>query len=223
MAARCLRPRRRPLPLGAASRDPATRASEATFASASVPRRRLSYLYVRCLAITPANDTERRILADPDWQSGVAWGDPRPGHPEGRVGVHVEQVLANVERVAVDESDRERLRFVALIHDTFKHQVDRNRPREGENHHAMIARRFAERYTSDAELLDVIELHDEAFNAWVKGDRGGNWDAAEARARRLRERLGASTGFYLRFYRADNETGSKDQTPLHWFERVSGE
>jgi hypothetical protein len=180
-----------------------------------------SELYVQCLAITPENGIERRILADPDWQAGVAWGDPRPGHPEGHVGAHIEQVLANVERVAVNESDRERLRFVALVHDTFKHQVDPNRPREGENHHAMIARRFAERYISDVELLDVIECHDEAFNAWVKGDRGGKWDAAEARARRLLVRLGASTSFYLRFYRADNETGSKDQTPLEWFERLT--
>jgi len=166
---------------------------------------------------------ELRIVSDPDWMEGAAWGDPRPGHPEASVTAHIEEVLANVDRLALNETDRERLRFVALIHDTFKNQVDRNRPREGENHHAMIARRFAERYTSDTELLDVIELHDEAFNAWVKGDRGGNWDAAEARARRLRERLGASTGFYLRFYRADNETGSKDQTPLQWFERDSGE
>jgi hypothetical protein len=31
----------------------------------------------------------------------------------------------------------------------------------GENHHAMIARRFAERYVDDPKLLDVIELHDE--------------------------------------------------------------
>src|SRR4029077_679824 len=93
----------------------------------------------------------------------------------------------------------------------------------GENHHAMIARRFAQRYIDDPEILEVIELHDEAFNAWVKGERGGKWDAAEARAQRLLQRLEGSANFYLRFYRADNQTGSKSQEPLQWFERIMSE
>src|SRR5262245_41915401 len=109
------------------------------------------------MAVSPETDVERRILADPDWIDGAAWGDPRPGHPEGSVTAHIEEVLANVDRVALDDADRERLRFVALIHDTFKHRVDRDRPREGENHHAVIARRFGERYSADRELLEVIE------------------------------------------------------------------
>jgi hypothetical protein len=108
-----------------------------------------------------------------------------------------------------------------LTHDTFKHRVDRDQPLTGENHHAMIARRFAERFVDDPALLDVIELHDEAFNSWVKGERGGKWDAAEARAMRLLDRLGDSRDFYIRFYRADNRTGSKDQAPLEWFENLS--
>jgi len=176
----------------------------------------------RCrVAIAPETELERRIVSDLDWQAGAAWGAPRPGHPEGVVSAHIEEVLVNVDRVAVDETDRERLRFVALTHDAFKHRVDRDRPREGENHHATIARRFAERFSTDRELLEVIELHDEAFNAWVKGARGDNWEAAEARARRLLERLGPSTAFYVRFYRADNGTASKDQAPLEWFERLA--
>jgi hypothetical protein len=84
----------------------------------------------------------------------------------------------------------------------------------------MIARRFAERYIDDRELLDVIELHDEAYNSWVKGERGDNWPTAVERARALIDRLGASLDFYLRFYRADNATGSKNQAPLRWFESV---
>ena len=173
------------------------------------------------MAIAAGTELEREVMSDPDWQEGAAWGEPRQGHPEGAVIRHIEDVLANVDQIATDAVDRDRLRFVALIHDTFKHRVDRDRPREGENHHAMIARRFAERHTTDAELLDVIELHDEAFNAWVKGERGGKWEAAEARAHRLIDRLGPSTDFYVRFYQADNRTGSKDQTPLEWFERIA--
>jgi hypothetical protein len=171
----------------------------------------------------PETELERQIVADPDWQEGAGWGDPRPSHPEGSVNAHVAEVLANVEGVAVDPIDRERLRLVALIHDTFKHRVERSQPTVGENHHAMMARRFAQRYIDDPEVLDVIELHDEAFNAWVKGDRGGKWDAAEARAQRLLQRLEGSANFYLRFYRADNQTGSKSQEPLQWFERIMSE
>ncbi len=175
------------------------------------------------MVVAPETDIERSIVADPEWQEGAAWGDPRPGHPEGAVVLHIEEVLANVDEVALDPGDRERLRFVALIHDTFKHRVDRDQPREGANHHAVIARRFASRYSDDVELLEIIELHDEAFNAWVKGDRGGKWDAAEARARRLLDRLASSADFYVRFYRADNRTGSKDQAPLEWFEALLSE
>jgi hypothetical protein len=171
--------------------------------------------------IAPETDLEGRILSDPEWQEGAAWGDPRPGHPEGAVSAHIEEVLRNVDSEALDATDRERLRLVALIHDTFKHRVNHAQPVTGENHHAMIARRFAERYIDDPKLLDVIELHDEAFNSWVKGERGGKWDAAEARARRLLDRLDDSRDFYLRFYRADNRTGAKDQAPLDWFERLA--
>jgi hypothetical protein len=129
-------------------------------------------------------------------------------------------VLANVDEVALDAADRERLRLVALLHDSFKYRVDRTRPRTGENHYGTIARRFAEAYLDDAELLELIELHDEAYNSWVKGARGRDWPAAAARARRLVDRLGPSLDLYLRFYRADNATRGKERTPLVWFDRV---
>ena len=119
-------------------------------------------------------------------QPGVT---PGPGIPKGRWSYTSRRCWRTSHEVALDPGDRERLRFVALIHDTFKHRVDRYQPREGANHHAVIARRFASRYSDDVELLEIIELHDEAFNAWVKGDRGGKWDAAEARARRLLDRV----------------------------------
>ena len=173
--------------------------------------------------LTPETELERRIVGDPAWVEGATWGDPRPGHPEGAIRAHVDEVLANVDRVALDPEDRARLRLVALIHDTFKHQVDPERPRVGANHHATLARRFAERFVSDPELLDVIELHDEAYNAWANGKRSGDWAAARARAERLLDRLGPWVGFYSRFYAADNATGSKCQEPFEWFSSIVAE
>ncbi len=161
---------------------------------------------------------EALICADPAWQDGAQWGEPRSGHPEGKVIYHIAEVLANVDRHATSPQERRDLRLIALIHDTFKYRVDRDKPKSGENHHAMIARRFAERFLGDRALLHIIELHDEAYNSWQVGARKGKWDVAEERASRLVARLGEALPLYVRFYRCDNETGSKSAESLRWFE-----
>lgn len=164
---------------------------------------------------------EHQIAADPDWRLGLEFGEPRPGHPEGAVKWHVADVLANVDRFYGDSPLRESLRLIALVHDTFKHEVDESRARSGENHHAMRARRFAERHVADAALLDIIELHDEAYNAWQKGHRDRRWDKAEERAARLIARLGSSLELYLAFFACDNATGDKRPDSLMWFRDYS--
>ena len=160
---------------------------------------------------------ESSVCGDPEWLAGVNWGEPRPGHPEGATILHIAEVLANVERHAAREVDRRALRLVAMIHDTFKYQVDPESPRVGENHHGMLARRFAERYVDDAAILDIIELHDEAFNAYSMGIRRGDWGEANARAARLIRRLGDNLALYETFFRCDDETGGKDHAALEWF------
>lgn len=173
-------------------------------------------------SIAAETELERRIMADPEWAEGARWGKPRRAHPEGSIAAHVAEVLQHVERVALDPDDRRRLRLVALVHDTFKHRVERRLPRIGHNHHGAIARRFAERYIDDPEVLDVIELHDEAYNAWRSGRRTRRPGKARTRAERLIERLGPALPFYLRFYRADNASGDKVPEPLRWFEELAG-
>lgn len=126
-------------------------------------------------------------------------------------------MLRNVDEFYGERPMREQLRLIALIHDTFKYQVDLDRPRAGENHHAMLARRFAERYISNEAVLDVIELHDEAYNAWQKGNREGKWGRARERAAALVGRLGDNLLLYLAFYHCDNATAGKDQHCLQWF------
>ena len=167
--------------------------------------------------IVAETELERRILADPEWAEGARWGKPRRAHPEGSIAAHVAEVLEHVDRVAIDDEDRRRLRLVALVHDTFKHRVERRLPRVGRNHHGAIARRFAERYIDDAELLEVIELHDEAYNAWQKGQRDGNWPRAEQRAAALIQRLGRNLPLYLAFFHCDNATGDKRPDSYEWF------
>src|SRR4051812_27058474 len=45
----------------------------------------------------PETDLERRLADDPALYAGLSWGEPRPGHPEGPVGVHVSDMLRKIE------------------------------------------------------------------------------------------------------------------------------
>ncbi|MEE9214347.1 MAG: HD domain-containing protein [Thermodesulfobacteriota bacterium] len=80
---------------------------------------------------------------------------------------------------APDSISRSKLRLITLIHDTCKFKVDINKPKTGNNHHAVIARYFAEKYIDDTSILDIIELHDEAYLSWRKGHYTGNWQRAD--------------------------------------------
>ncbi len=169
--------------------------------------------------LKPETEIEQKIISDPECIEGALWGEPRPGHPEGQVIFHILEVLANVNTFSKSDT-REKLRLMALVHDTFKHKVDISKPRTGDNHHAVIARNFLNKYSSDDEILQIVELHDEAFNAWQNGSRDGKWAKAEERTAKLINRLGKSLDLYLTFYRCDNQTGDKDQECFHWFEKV---
>lgn len=163
-------------------------------------------------------DLERKIASDPAWQEGVVWGTPRPGHLEGAIQFHIADVLANIDRHCPTPEERRQLRLIALVHDTFKYRVDESRPRVGSNHHGFIARKFAERYIDDPVLLDIIELHDEAYNSWLQGAYKHKWERAQERVDHLVQRIGSALPLYVRFFHADSETSSKDQRPVHWFE-----
>ena len=162
-------------------------------------------------------DLERAIAADPAWQQGVIWGKPRYGHLEGAVQFHIADVLANIDRQQPSSEDRAKLRLIALMHDTFKYRVNEFKPKMGNNHHAHIARLFAEKYIHDPVILDIIELHDEAYNSWRLGAYKSRWQHAEERVNNLLNRLGASLPLYVRFFLADSQTESKDQAPVEWF------
>ena len=173
-----------------------------------------------CLPFRLETALERVLAADPDWQAGIAWGEPRRGHPEGRVVWHIRDVLGNVETLYAASAQRARLRLIALIHDSFKYQVDRNAPRSPTNTHEYFARRFAERYLDDPGVLEVIELHDSAFKAHQRLRRTGDAAEAEGRARALIARLGGHLDLFLTFYLCDNRTGDKSMEHYMWFQGI---
>ena len=124
----------------------------------------------------PENDMERAVSRDPELLEGLAWGEPRYAHPEGAVARHVSDLLDEIDRHGETGERRRLLRFVALVHDSMKYSVREWLPKTGENHHAMRARRFAERYTDDERLLTTIELHDRPYAIWRRMQRTGKLD-----------------------------------------------
>jgi hypothetical protein len=169
--------------------------------------------------VSAETELERALLSDPVLRQGLAWGRPRRGHPEGTVGAHVADLLATIDRWGETGRRREELRLLALVHDSLKHRVQNWRPRTGENHHAMRARRFAERYTADERLLATIEEHDRPYNLWRKARRRGRVDerAFDAMIGKVPD-----VDLFVRFVELDGSTEGKTDEPIRWLKEELG-
>jgi hypothetical protein len=151
----------------------------------------------------PESDLERAVVAQPELREGLAWDRPRFGHPEACVGLHVAAILS---RIGDYPHLRDDLRFIALVHDSFKHAVLPTEPWSRDNDHAMLARRFAERFTADERVLCTIELHDELFWIWHNGGE---------EITPVLERV-PDVELYFRFVELDATTEGKDPSLLWW-------
>jgi hypothetical protein len=162
----------------------------------------------------PEGPLETALSHQPELLEGWAWGKPRKAHPEGSVGVHVSQLLLMIDREGEVGERRELLRLISLVHDSFKYQVQHLRPRTGENHHAMRARRFAERFTDDERVLATIELHDRSYTIWRKMTRKGRLDrdALDAMLERIPDHE-----LFMRFVEIDGSSEAKNPEPVRWF------
>ncbi len=171
--------------------------------------------------ILPENELEASLIAVAEFKEGLLWGKPRFGHPEGQVVVHVRDVFDNIDKLGVDEHTRQKLRLVALVHDTFKFkEVQYSYPREPHQHHAYLARVFLENYIDDSMLLDIVELHDEAYYSWRAIHMENKEAIGQKRLKRLLDKVGDGIQFYYLFFKCDTRTGDKNQAPLRWFERT---
>jgi hypothetical protein len=162
---------------------------------------------------SPETDLERALAGDPVLREGLAWGRPRRGHPEGSVGAHVGDLLETIDCWGETGKRREELRFLALVHDSLKYAVQSWRPKTGENHHAMRARRFAESYTDDERLLATLEQHDRPYNIWRKARRKGRMDD-----RALNEMIDRipDLDLFVGFVELDGSTEGKTDAPVRW-------
>ncbi len=130
------------------------------------------------------------------------------------MGAHVADLLRTIDEWNEPDARRTELRFLALVHDSLKFQVDGARPKTGENDHAVRARRLAERYTDDERLLAIIEEHDRPYRMWRRLRRTGHVDdeAFEKMLRRVKD-----PGLFLRFVELDGSTEGKNPEPVAWF------
>lgn len=174
--------------------------------------------------LKPENELEAKILREPEFLRGLMWGKPRYGHPEGKILYHIREVLNNVDKLDVTPQQREQLRLITFVHDTFKHLEDKNTyPRDWSKHHAVYARKFAEKYIDDEQLLKLIELHDEAYYSWRLTHQYSKVEEGKQRLVNLLENLNGNLQLYYLFFKCDTRTGDKNQAPLKWFEKtISG-
>lgn len=161
---------------------------------------------------------ERSIAADPEWLLGVEWGQPRPGHPEGKVVLHIRNVLHNIDRFCSNSKDRTKLRLIGLIHDTFKYKrVQTNSNSLLRQSHGYWARVFAERYINDVDILEVTELHDEAYKVFLLLSQTDSRETAQRQAIELIRRLDHNLDLFMQFYLCDSRTGDKSTAHYEWF------
>ncbi len=169
--------------------------------------------------IQPFSSLEAKLLDQPEFSIGLNWGVPRFGHPEGKVGFHIIEVLNNIEQLGVDEAIYQKLRLVALLHDTFKYQEDEMKSKGKRINHGMLARQYSEKYLDDEATLDLIELHDEIYYAWRQEALYGTPQVAAIRLDSLMKRIGNNLRLHYLFFRCDTMTGDKVQAPRIWFEQ----
>lgn len=171
--------------------------------------------------LQPETDFERRLIVQPAMLEGLAWGEPRYGHPEGKVVYHVVDIFENIRRLspALSEDARRQMRLIALLHDSFKYVESKQIPRDWTRHHGILARQFAENFIQEKAILDIIELHDEAYYCWRLAVLEDEMHQADARFQWLLDRCGYCFQMYYNFFRCDTATGDKTQAPVKWFEK----
>lgn len=171
--------------------------------------------------LQPETDFERFLALHPDVKMGLEWGEPRYGHPEGKAVYHIPEIFDNLNRLSppLSKTEREQLRIITLLHDSFKYKEDKGYPRDWTRHHSILAREFSEAFITDKTILDIIELHDEAYHCWRLEVLKDEIEQATARFDVLLKRIGYCLQLYYVFFKCDTRTGDKTQAPVKWFEK----
>src|SRR6516225_8855630 len=118
--------------------------------------------------MTPYQTILDAIIADPRYQRNLDWGKPRRGHPEGTVRAHIAELERNLDRLAprLSEEEHGKLRLLIHTHDTFKGEAESGVAITDPRSHASLARAFLAGHCDDADLLAMVQYHDEPYALW---------------------------------------------------------
>lgn len=158
------------------------------------------------------------ILNDPPYQKNLDWGEPRPGHPEGTVLAHIGEIEGNLEllRSRFSETDYWKLKLLIHTHDSFKSEAKPDVAIIDPRSHASLAREFLAQYCPDADLLAMVQYHDEPFALWRQFQAKGkyNQDRMAALLKAVQD-----WNLFLAFLIIDGCTEGKSQEQLVWWIR----
>lgn len=159
-------------------------------------------------------DIIEKIIADARYQSNIEYGEPRSGHPEGKVKYHIAELEENLERLAshgISEEQYWKLKILIHVHDTFKAESIPDSPILDPNSHASLAKKFASEFIEDEDLLNMIQFHDVNFALWKQFAATGAYDVQ--RFKNLLETI-QDWDLFLMFIIIDGITKGKTLTRL---------
>jgi hypothetical protein len=162
------------------------------------------------------------IVRDPRYLANLDWGEPRSGHPEGTVRAHIEELERNLKQLRrrVTEEEHWKLKILIHTHDSFKAEAKQGVAILDPRSHASLARAFLAEFTDDADLLAMVQLHDEPFALFRQAEFKGAYSAE-----RFEKLLAAirDWNLFLAFNIIDGCTLGKEREPLRWlFQTVEG-
>jgi hypothetical protein len=158
-----------------------------------------------------------KIIADPRYQKNIEYGEPRSGHPEGKVKYHIAELEQNLEKLGIHGISEEqywKLKFLIHTHDTFKAQSIPDSPIINPTSHASLAKKFASEFIDDEDLLNMIQFHDVNFALWKQFAAMGTYDMQ--RFENLLETI-RDWDLFLMFMIIDGSTKGKDPDKIRWF------
>jgi hypothetical protein len=105
------------------------------------------------------------VISDQRYLANLDWGETRAGHPEGTVRAHIAEIEPNLEvlRTKLTDEDYWKLKLLIHTHDSFKTESKLGVPITDPKSHASLARAFLETHCDDADLLAIVQFHDEPF------------------------------------------------------------
>lgn len=158
------------------------------------------------------------VIADPRYLANLDWGEARPGHPEGTVRAHIAEIEPNLEalRPKLADEDYWKLKLLIHVHDSLKAESRPGVPITDPKSHASLARHFLATHCDDADLLAMVQYHDEPFALYRQVESKGkyNQDRFGALLKAIRD-----WNLFLAFNIIDGCTAGKSREPLQWLFR----